>query len=229
VVQRVTGDGPFSLAADSIEEQVLPHEAVNPFAGVRFALYGKDTSSFVHILASHGMGGDLLTGKLADADLSKYDVLIMLTNCIMYDTDDELQANADKLREFVHGGGDIVAFQQNGRATWDSSIFPYDMGLIVARSTTKPVLADERLFGGAQADEFGGYVVVYYPIDVAGTDNNWRYLAYADDDKKQGAIAVCKYGQGQALINQFAVLDRIGEPVMRSLMQQTVRYVLDER
>ncbi len=228
VVERYQGEGGFTLAAAALAEQVLPQRAVNPFAGVKFALYGKDTSNFLAILAAHGIAGDHLSGKLVATDLSQYNALILLTNCVMYDETDELQANAAKLKQFVHDGGGLVLFQQNGRGTWDSTILPYPMELLIGSTTTAPVLADERLFTGVKPEEFvsGDRRVVYYPVKVAGTDGNWRYPAYADEDREQGAVAVCGYGQGRAIINQFAVLDRIGEPVMRSLMVETVQYVL---
>ena len=68
-----------------------------------------------------------------------------------------------------------------------------------------------------------------YPVKVAGTDTRWRCLAYTDESKEQALLAVCDYGRGQVIVNQFAVMDRIGEPLMRRLMTQTVRYVLHEK
>ncbi len=227
VIERYSGDGEFSISVQRIAEKVIPQKTVNPFAGVKFALFGKDTCNFLSILAAQGIAGDHLVGKLAEADLSSYDVMVVLTNAIQYDEDDELQANAEKLKTFVYDGGSIVVFQQNGRETWDDSIFPYPLKLVIGNTTTVPALADERLFAAVKPEEFvgGDRRVVYYPIDVGATDKQWRYLAYADDEQKQGAVAVCEYGKGHVIINQFAVLDRIGEPVMRSLMVDTVEYV----
>ena len=231
VVERYSGDGEFSISAQKIAEQVVPQKTVSPFAGVKFALFGKDTCNFLSILAAQGIAGDHLVGKLAATDLSNYDLMVVLTNAIQYDEADELQANAEKLRAFVHDGGSIAVFQQNGRETWDSSVFPYPMKLVIGNTSTAPTLADKRLFAAVKPQEFvgGERRVVYYPIDVAATNKKWRYLAYADDQQKQAAVAVCDYGKGQVIINQFAVLDRIGEPVMRSLMVDTVKYVLDKQ
>ena len=229
VVERVKGGGTHWLGVTEVDTPVLPRRAVNPFAGVRFALYGTDTCNFPGILASHWISGDQLMGKLAEASLRQVDVLILLTNAIKYDEADELQANADRLKAFVERGGSMVVFQQNGRETWDSSPLPYPMQLVLSATKVEPVLADDWLFAGVKpADVANGSTVAYYPVNMAETDPRWRCLAYADQAKTQGAMAACRYGKGRVVVNQFAVLDRIGEPVMRSLMVDTVRYVLRE-
>lgn len=228
VVQRVKGDGVPRLTVRTIDTPVVPRKTVNPFADVRFALYGTDTCGFPGVLAAHWIVGDQLMGSLTQAALRRYDVLILLTNAIKYDEADELQANADRLKAFVQGGGRMVVFQQNGRETWDSSVLPYPMALVVGSTKAAPVLADNWLFAGVKPSDFANArsTVVYYPINVADTDPHWRGLAYADQARAQAAVAVCRYGKGQVVVNQFAVLDRIGEPAMRSLMVDTVRYVL---
>ena len=228
VVQRVKGDGACRLDVREIDAQVVPRKTVNPFAGVRFAIYGTDTCNFPEVLAAHWISGDQLMGSLAQADLRSYDVLVLLTNAIKYDEADELQANADRLKTFVKQGGGMVVFQQNGRETWDSTILPYPMTLVLTATTNAPVLANDQLFAGVTPGDFANGVnkVVYYPVDVAETDAQWHCLAYADQNRAQGAMAACRFGKGRVVVNQFAVLDRIGEPVMRSLMVDTVRYVL---
>ncbi len=227
LIERIGGSGTFTVMAQQITEQVMPEIAVEPFPGVKFALYGEDTHRFSQILADHGMDGEQLWGKLAETDLSQYEAIILLTNAIKYDEAGELHANAERLRKYVRDGGRLVVFQQNGKETWDSSILPYDMALRIAQFNGTPILADEKLFPNVDATEFGGGVVGYYPIIVAETDEHWRYLAYTDNTKQEALLAACDYGRGRAIINQFAVLDRIGEQVMRSLMMQTVRYVLE--
>ena len=228
VVQRVKGAGTCRLGVRRIDTRVVPRQSVNPFAGVRFALYGTDTCSFPEILAGHWISGDQLMGSLAQADLRSYDVLVLLTNAIKYDEADELQANAERLKAFIEQGGSMVVFQQNGRETWDASMLPYPMTLVLAATTNAPVLADDQLFSSVVSEDFANGVskVVYYPVSVAETDPRWRCLAYADQARTQGAVAACRFGKGRVVVNQFAVLDRIGEPVMRSLMVDTVRYVL---
>jgi len=229
VVERVSGDGAFTISTKKIEEMVVPEKTVQPFAGVRFGLFGKDTCNFVQILAGHGIAGERLDGKLADSELSGYDAIVVLTNAVKYDEAGELRAQGEKLRQYVQNGGRLALFQQNGRETWHTTMLPYPMELFTSGATkTVPVLCDTRLFAGMKPEDFvgGDRTVVYYPIKVAGTDEHWRYAAYADEAKQQGAIAVCDYGKGRAIINQFAVLDRIGEPAMRNLMVETVRYVL---
>ena len=231
VVERVSGDGAFRLATRALRGKVAPQKATVPFRGLRFALYGKPTNNFPQILAAHGIAGDKLDGRLAGADLSRYNAIVVLTNAVKYDEAGELRANAGKLKRFVHGGGRLVVFQQNGRETWNPVLLPYRLELAIGRFDGVPVLADERLFAGLAPGEFRqeGRTVGYYPIKVAGTASHWHGLAYTDKGRTQALAAACAYGKGKVVVNQFAVLDRIGEPVMRRLMVATVRYALEGR
>ena len=93
------------------------------------------------------------------------------------------------------------------------------------------VLAHEGLLGDfAPADLVGGPrrpTVGFYAVKLDGqTDKRWRVLAYSGESKNEALAVSCDYGKGKVILNQFAVLDRIYEPIMRTLMVTTVRYVL---
>jgi len=230
LVERYSGSGNFTVKAGLIAERVVPQLTVSPFAGVKFAFYGKEPVAFTPHLAAHGIAGDHLDGQLATADLSEHDVIILLTNAIKYDEAGELKTNAEKLKRFVHDGGRIVLFQQNGWDRWDDSILPYNMELLTSgRRYEPPVVTEPNLLGDFALTEIAGEerTVGFYAIKLDGaTSEEWQVLAYSGESENEALAAACQYGEGKVIINQFAVLDRISEPVMRSMMVETVRYVL---
>ena len=163
-------------------------------------------------------------------DWGDYDVIILLTNAIKYDEAGELKTNAEKLKSFVHDGGRIVLFQQNGWDKWDDSILPYNMELLTSgRRYEPPVVTEPNLLGDFALTEIAGEerTVGFYAIKLDGaTSEEWQVLAYSGESENEALAAACQYGEGRVIVNQFAILDRIGEPVMRSMMVETVRYVL---
>ena len=233
VVMPHAGKGTFTIVAKRIEGKVVPQPRDNPFRDVRFGIFGKEPASFTPHLAAGGIRGDRLDATLAAADLSKYHVVVLLTNALRYDTDGELAANAEKLKQFVHNGGHLVLFQQNGWVRWDDSILPYRLELLKAgRRYKPPVVVHEELLGDfSPADLVGGPrrpTVGFYPAKLDGrTDEHWRVLAYSGESKNEALAVSCEYGEGKVILNQFAVLDRIYEPIMRTLMVETVRHVVE--
>ena len=223
----------FNLSARRITEKVMPQLRKGQFAGIKFGIFGKEPAGFTPHLAANGISGERLDGNLAAADLSRYDIIILLTNALRYDKVRELKANAEKLRRFVHEGGGLVLFQQNGWENWDESILPYSLELFKSgRRYEPPVVMESRLLGGFSPANFAyeRKTVGFYPVKVKGdTDKRWKVLVYSDESKGEALAATCDYGKGKVIINQFAVLDRINEPAMRSLMVETVRYVLPKK
>ncbi len=230
VVTPYAGSGEFTVSAEPIAEEVVPQLMVSPFVGVKFAFYGKEPVAFTPHLAAGGISGDKLDGRLATADLSQYDVIILLTNAIKYDEAGELKANAEKLKQFVYDGGGLVLFQQNGWDKWDDSILPYDMELLTsARRYEPPVMDEPNLLGDFALTEIAGEerTVGFYAIKLdAATSEEWQVLAYSGESDNEALAAACQYGEGSIIVNQFAILDRIREPVMRSMMVETVRHVV---
>jgi len=213
---------------------VKPQPRDNPFRGVRFGIFGKEPAPFTPHLAAGGIIGEKLDGRLAETDLNQFDVIIILTNAVRRDHDGEVPATAEKLKGFVKQGGGLVVFQQHGTQRWDDAFLPYPLELLHTGWHYKPCVvkpAGKSLLDDFRPQDIGGGphrpVVGFYAVNLAGnTDKQWRVLAHSGESSAEALAVACDYSKGKVIFNQFAVLDRITEPIMRTIMSQTVRYVV---
>lgn len=233
VVERRSGEGSFMLMAEELSKVIPLKKVTSPFKKTRFAFYGKNTAAGIETFNSKGVEGSDLTGELLKTDLSNIDVIIMLTNAVKYDKEKacELKACSTKLRQFVQKGGKLLVLQQNGRETWHDSWLPYRLKLTIGSTHILPSLQNDRgILRGLEGSAFvrGKRVIGYYPMDVSGSDKHWTYRAWIDASRRLALLAECQYGKGKIVFVQFAIFDRVGEPIMQELLDRLLSYVVKQ-
>lgn len=230
VIQRYLGEGSFNLTVKKLPTSVPLQKISSTFKETKFAFYGKNATDSMECFKSKGIDGKDLTGNLLKADLSNTDVIILLTNAVKYDAenDGELKKCGSKLHKYVQGGGRLLVFQQNGKKTWHDEWLTYPLKLTNARIDTAPdIQKNTGILNGLEGNDFinKNKVVGLYPIDAAGSDKHWYYSAWTDAGRKLSLLAECKYGKGKVLFTQFAIFDRSSEPVMQELLDRLLRHI----
>jgi len=231
VIQRYLGEGSFNLMVETLPTSVPLQKITSAFKETKFAFYGKNGADSIECFKSKGIDGEDLTGNLSKADLGNIDVIILLTNAVKYDAenDDELKKNGSKFHKYVQDGGRLLVFQQNGKKTWHDEWLVYPLKLTNARTDTEPHLQkDTGILNGLEGNDFvsKNKVIGLYPIDAASSDKHWSYSAWTDADRKLSLLSECEYGKGKVVFTQFAIFDRSSEPVMQELLDRLLRHII---
>jgi LmbE family N-acetylglucosaminyl deacetylase len=143
---------------------------------------------------------------LADADFSKYDVIIAGVRA--YNTVKRLQYNNSRLMEYVQNGGTYIVQYNTLQALVTKNIGPYPLNISTDRVTEEdckvtfldknnPVLSVPNKITNRDFDGWVQERGLYYP-DKWDTTHYVPVLAMHDEGEKplKGALLIAKYGKG---------------------------------